>query len=90
HFDQSQKVGGRNSMSNDYARMIELGVNYLRNRFTNLTGLAWVESCERTIARAFSNDVPLTAILSMGDAGARTMLEVLRRAIDDETGFRDA
>lgn len=90
HFDQSQKVGGRNSMSNDYARMIELGVNYLRNRFTNLAGLAWVESCERTIARAFSNDVPLTAILSMGDAGARTMLEVLRRGIDDETGFRDA
>ncbi|KQM13755.1 chemotaxis protein [Sphingomonas sp. Leaf24] len=90
HFDQSQKVGGRDSMTNDYERMIELGVAYLRNRFTNLTGSAWVESCERTVARAFSNGVQLTAILSMGDAGARALLDVLRRGIADETAFRDA
>ncbi|MCP5750457.1 hypothetical protein NL359_35630, partial [Klebsiella pneumoniae] len=74
----------------DYDRMIELGVAYLRNRFTNLTGHAWVESCERTIALAYANEVPLTAILSMGDAGARTLLSVLRERIEDETAFRDA
>ncbi|PXA98753.1 chemotaxis protein [Nostoc sp. 3335mG] len=90
HFEQSQKVGGVLSMHRDYDRMIELGVNYLRNRFTNLTGLAWVESCERTIATSFTNDVPLTAILSMGDAGARATLNVLRQGITDETEFRDA
>ena len=90
HFQQSQKVGGAGSMHRNYDRMIELGVAYLRNRFTNLSGLAWVESCERTIASAFQADVALTAILSMGDAGARTLLDVLRRGIEDEASFRFA
>ncbi len=43
HFDQSQKVRGTDSLHRDFDRMVELGVNYLRNRFTNLTGSAWVE-----------------------------------------------
>ena len=88
HFVQSQKVGGVNSLHHNYDRMVELGIAYLRNRFTNLAGLAWVESCERTIATAFQNDVALTAILSMGDAGARALLDVLRQGIPDEASFR--
>lgn len=90
HFDQSQKVRGTDSLHRDFDRMVELGVNYLRNRFTNLTGSAWVESCERTVATAFQAEVTLTAILSMGDAGARTLLDVLRRGISDERSFRYA
>ncbi|KQM96537.1 MULTISPECIES: methyl-accepting chemotaxis protein [unclassified Sphingomonas] len=90
HFDQAQRVGALPSLHTDFDRMVQLGVNYLRNRFTDLTGIAWVQSIERTIATAFSRDVSLTAVLSMTDAGARATFDVLRRAITDEETFREA
>ncbi|MEP9403141.1 methyl-accepting chemotaxis protein [Sphingomonas sp. VNH70] len=90
HFDQARRVGALPSLHTDFERMVQLGINYLRNRFTDLTGIAWVQSVERTIASAFSQGISLTAILSMGDMGARTTLEVLRRGIDDDVTFRQA
>jgi len=90
HFDQARRVGALPSLHTDFERMAQLGINYLRNRFTDLTGIAWVQSVERTIASAFSQGISLTAILSMGDMGARTTLEVLRRGIDDDVTFRQA
>jgi len=66
----------------DHERMIELGIAYLRNRFSNLTGLDWVQSAERTVAAAYSQGVSLTAILSMTDAGGRVTLQILNRVIE--------
>jgi methyl-accepting chemotaxis protein len=90
HFQRAQRVGGAMSLDENFDRMIELGYAYLRNRFTDLTGTAWIQSVERTVAAAFSSDVSLTSILSMGDAGARKTMAVLRTEIAEDDRFRDA
>ncbi|WP_267396070.1 methyl-accepting chemotaxis protein [Sphingomonas sp. GC_Shp_1] len=84
HWKQRQRLygDGGNWAPHEADRMIDLGVNYLRNRFTNLAGISWVESAERTVASAYSLDVGLTPILAMTDAGARRTFDILRRRLD--------
>ena len=69
----------------DTAKMIDLGVVFLRNRFLDTAGNAWVESIERSVAAAYSADVPPMALLSMISASDRAALRVLtdRVARDD-------
>jgi methyl-accepting chemotaxis protein len=83
HWKQWQRFhdGSRNFLQKDQDRVIELGVAYLRNRYTNLPGIAWVQSAERTVASAYAQDVSLTAILSMTDAGGRATLDILNKRL---------
>jgi methyl-accepting chemotaxis protein len=84
HWIQRERLYGDkgNWAPHDADRMIDLGVAYLRNRYTNLTGIAWLASAERTVASAYAIGVGLTPILAMTDAGARTTFESLRRRLD--------
>ena len=83
HWDQRQRLygDGRDWSPHEMDRMIELGVAYLRNRFSNPAGLPWVESAERTVASAYAIDVELTTILAMTDAGARAAFDALGKRI---------
>lgn len=62
-------------------KMIELGVTFLRNRFLDISGLAWVESIERSVAAAYSADVPPMALLSMINASDRAALDILLKRV---------
>ncbi len=85
----SERIGGRGVVASDAERIVELGAAYLRNHFTNLAGLAWVQSVERTVARAFSSGSSLTAVLAIIDACGRKTMEVLQRELaDDDVGLR--
>ncbi len=81
HWEHWGRFNGdvRNFAHRDHDRMIELGVAYLRNRYTDLAGLEWVKSAERTVATAYARNVSLTSILSMSDAGGRATLNVLNQ-----------
>jgi hypothetical protein len=63
-------------------RMIEVGCTFLRNRFLETSGRAWVESVERSVAAAYVADVSPMALLSMISASDRAALEVLMRRVD--------
>ena len=77
-WDQwSRFYGAQRFLDVDYEKVIEAGIQYQRNRLTDPTGKAWVESAERTVAGAFTAGVSLTAILSMTQAAGRLMLEAL-------------
>jgi methyl-accepting chemotaxis protein len=84
HWEQRRRLFGetRNWATLEIDRMIELGIAYLRNRFSDLTGRAWIESAERSVAAAYALDVELTTLLSMTDAGARVTLDILRERVD--------
>ncbi|AJP73824.1 methyl-accepting chemotaxis protein [Sphingomonas hengshuiensis] len=71
----------RNWPTGDTAKMIELGVVFLRNRFLDTLGRAWIESIERSVAAAYSADVPPMALLSMINASDRAALDVLFRRL---------
>ncbi|SOB86528.1 methyl-accepting chemotaxis protein [Sphingomonas guangdongensis] len=58
-------------------RMVELGAAFLRNRFLDTRGNAWVESVERSVAAAYGADVSPTALRSMICASDKVALEVL-------------
>jgi len=66
----------------DREKRIQLGIAYVRNRLERPDQLDWVRSAERTVARAFSADVPLTAILAMTCAGSAVILDILGRRIE--------
>ena len=68
--------------AHDEERMIELGIAYVRNRFTHPERLDWVQSAERTVAGAFAANVSLTALLSMTSAGWSTAIEIVSRRTD--------
>ncbi len=63
-------------------KMIDLGVEFLRNRFLNVRAMGWVESIERSVAAAYTSGVPPMALLSMINASDRAALEVLMRRVD--------
>jgi len=63
-------------------KMIDLGIDFLRLRFTDTAGRGWVESIERSVAAAYADDVPPMALLSMINASDRAALDVLMRAVD--------
>lgn len=66
----------------DTQKMIDVGVVFLRNRFLDTRGRAWVESIERSVAAAYNADVQPMALLSMINASDRAALEVLVRRVE--------
>lgn len=67
-------------------KMIELGCVFLRNRFLDIPGRAWIESIERSVAAAYVGDVSPLALLSMISASDRAALEVMMRRVDNGSG----
>ena len=63
-------------------KMIELGSVFLRHRFLDTSGAAWIESIERSVAAAYAEDVPPMALLSMINASDRAALEILMRRME--------
>ena len=63
-------------------QMIEVGCTFLRNRFLDTSGRAWIESVERSVAAAYVAGVSPMALLSMISASDRAALEVLMRRVD--------
>ncbi|WP_206365895.1 methyl-accepting chemotaxis protein [Sphingomonas naasensis] len=74
----------RNWATDDTAKMIDVGVVFLRNRFLDLQGNAWLESIERSVAAAYAADVPPMALLSMISASDRAALQVLMRRVGSD------
>ncbi len=64
------------------ARMIELGVTFLRDRFLDPAGRAWIDSIERSVASAYAANVSPLALLSMINASDRAALDILMRRVD--------
>jgi methyl-accepting chemotaxis protein len=71
----------RNWATDDTAKMIDIGVVFLKNRFLDTQGNAWLESIERSVAAAYAADVPPMALLSMISASDRAALQVLTRRL---------
>ncbi|PKP90754.1 MAG: chemotaxis protein, partial [Alphaproteobacteria bacterium HGW-Alphaproteobacteria-16] len=67
----------RNWAPEDTQKMIDIGIVFLRNRFLDTRGRAWVESIERSVAAAYAADVQPTALLSMINASDRAALDLL-------------
>ena len=63
------------------AKMIEVGCTFLKNRFLDTRGRAWVESIERSVAAAYVADVTPMALLSMINASDRAALDVMMRRV---------
>lgn len=62
-------------------KMIDIGVEFLRNRFLKTAELDWVELVNRSVAAAFAGNIPPMALLSMISASDRAALEVLMRRV---------
>jgi len=62
-------------------RMIDVGCTFLKDRFVDTAGRAWIESIERSVAAAFVGDVSPLALLSMINASDRVALDVITRAM---------
>jgi methyl-accepting chemotaxis protein len=71
----------RNWATDDTQKMIDVGVVFLKNRFLDTEGRAWIESIERSVAAAYAADVPPMALLSMISASDRAALEILIRRV---------
>ncbi|MCX8476498.1 MAG: methyl-accepting chemotaxis protein [Sphingomonas sp.] len=71
----------RNWAHDDTAKMIDIGVVFLKNRFLDTQGTAWLESIERSVAAAYAADVPPMALLSMISASDRAALQALTRRL---------
>ncbi|RDE07480.1 methyl-accepting chemotaxis protein [Sphingomonas aracearum] len=69
--------GVRDWQPHDEPRMVELGIAYLRNRFCDVTGRAWVESMERSVTAGYQAGVSTMALLSMTCASDRAALDIL-------------
>ncbi|MES2442240.1 MAG: methyl-accepting chemotaxis protein [Pseudomonadota bacterium] len=63
-------------------KMVDIGVIFLKDRFLDTAGNAWIESIERSVAAAYAADVPPMALLSMINASDRAALEVLMRRLE--------
>ena len=66
------------------AKMIDLGVDFLRQRFLATTERGWVESIARSVAAAYAGQVEPEALLSMINASDRAALDSLMRRVDRE------
>lgn len=75
-------AGHRTWAPQETRKMIEIGVEFLRNRYLDLTGRAWIESIERSVASAYIADVSPMALLAMINASDRAALTVLMRRVD--------
>ena len=70
-------------------RRLEVGRTYLHNRFCNLTGRAWIESLERSVAAAWRNGIAPMEVLAMSCASDRAALRVVSRRLPVEDPRRD-
>ena len=68
--------------SHETEKMIEVGCTFLKNRFLDTSGRAWIESIERSVAAAYVGEVSPLALLSMINASDRVALDVITRAVD--------
>jgi len=64
------------------AKMIDLGVVFLRHRFLETSRRDWIESIERSVSSAYVGGVSPMALLSMINASDRAALEVMMRRVD--------
>ena len=62
-------------------RMIDVGCTFLRNRFLDFSGRAWVESIERSVAAAYVAKVSPMALLSMITASDRAAINAIARRL---------
>ena len=70
-------------------KMIEVGCVFLRNRFLDFSGRAWVESIERSVAAAYVAGVTPMALLSMINQSDRAAIDVIiRRIAPSDDRFR--
>ncbi len=74
-----------NFVSKNEEQMIEIGTHFLRDRFLNTSGRAWVESIERSVAAAYVAGVSPMALLSMISASDRAALAVIVSKVPDDT-----
>ena len=74
----------RSWATDDTQKMIDVGVVFLKNRFLDTEGRAWIESIERSVAAAYSSGVPPMALLSMISASDRAALGILIRRVGAE------
>jgi methyl-accepting chemotaxis protein len=74
----------RSWATDDTQKMIDVGVVFLKNRFLETEGRAWIESIERSVAAAYAAGVPPMALLSMISASDRAALEILIRRVGTE------
>ena len=82
----------RNWAPMDTERMIEIGCTFLRNRFNDTAGRAWIESIERSVAAAYAGGAKPMALLSMITASDRAALDVITRRVapgDDRMRLTD-
>ena len=63
-------------------KMIDVGCTFLKDRFLDTAGRAWIESIERSVAAAYVGNVSPLALLSMINASDRVALEVITRAVN--------
>ena len=87
YWDQWQRCfsNGRIWSPHEADAMIEIGCTFLKNRFLDTSGRAWVESVERSVAAAYTADVSPMALLSMISASDRAALDVLMHSVARDT-----
>jgi methyl-accepting chemotaxis protein len=73
---------GRIWAPHETEKMIDLGVTFLRQRFLETSGRAWIESIERSVAAASAGDVSPLALLSMINASDRAALDSLMSRVE--------
>ncbi len=82
-WDHHDRLYGKSAWADvDRGTLIQLGINYLRERLTNVLGMEWVISAERTIATTYAAGMGLTPVLAMIDAGAQKIFELLLIRVD--------
>ncbi|WP_426264278.1 methyl-accepting chemotaxis protein [Sphingomonas sp. PWP1-2] len=73
--------GEKSWQPHEETKMIELGVTFLRNRFCDVSGRAWIESMERSVASGYKEGVSTMALLSMTCASDRAALDILFKRV---------
>jgi methyl-accepting chemotaxis protein len=86
YWDQWQRFFAteRAQAPDSVAKMVEIGVAFLRNRFLDTRGRAWIESIERSVANTYAAQISPTSLLSMVCASDRAAMEALIRRIPRE------
>ncbi len=71
------------------SRRTEAGRRYLRNRFCDLSGRAWVESLERSVSAAVRNGIEQMDVLAMSCASDRAVLRAINRRLPADDPRRE-
>ncbi|MBW4331183.1 chemotaxis protein [Stakelama sp. CBK3Z-3] len=79
YWDQWQRcfADDRTWATHETEKMVEIGFTFLKHRFLDTAGRAWVESIERSVAAAYAIDIEPMALLSMISASDRAALNIL-------------